>query len=135
MLNHPIVVVSFLIGLIISLLRGTTDRRPCFTSGDSLNTVAALTSARFLGCEMARPARIRTLGFRVSIAEADHARRTYGPTFRSSVVDHNPVSGFHLAQMFQRGRVRDAVPDRLAVSFEVLKRVLVGLALQKIGSM
>ena len=50
--------------------------------------------------------------------------------FITRVINDEPFTSLHFAQMFDRGRVRDTVPHRFPVAFEICERVGVGLSLE-----
>src|SRR6185437_4844219 len=68
-----------------SLLNGTTESRPCRTSGESSNRSLVFTSFSVTGCEISFPALMRTLGTLGSVASTDSTAAVPTALFSSPV--------------------------------------------------
>ena len=90
------------------------------TSGELAKSLRDFISARVTGLAMGLPALISTTGFLGSVVVTETTEsRADGSLLVAGVIDDEFVSRLHLAEIFYRRGIGDAVPLRLFVTLEI----------------
>ncbi len=73
-----------------------------------------------------------TGNLRIGDVYAGHGGGSYGGAFLAGVINHELVSGLHLAKMFYGDGICDTVPDGFAVALEIGEGVSVRLGFEQV---